>query len=108
MIESPFAGDRMANLAYLRECLRDSLSRGEAPFASHAIYTRALDDALIDERELGMQAGFVWRQRSMKTAVYTDLGLTEGMRRGIEEAKMLGQPIEYRTIRKSQTLPDKG
>lgn len=47
IIESPYAGNVEANATYLRRCLRDSLLRGEAPFASHAIYTLpgVLDDA---------------------------------------------------------------
>jgi hypothetical protein len=40
VIESPYAGDVGLNLLYLRACLADSLSRGEAPYASHAIYTQ--------------------------------------------------------------------
>ena len=36
VVESPYAGDVEANLAYLRRAMRDCLLRGEAPFASHA------------------------------------------------------------------------
>lgn len=40
IIESPFAGDVVRNLRYLRACMRDCLRRGEAPYASHALYTQ--------------------------------------------------------------------
>ena len=35
ILESPYAGDVEANVEYARACVRDSLSRGEAPIASH-------------------------------------------------------------------------
>ena len=38
VIESPYAGDVKRNRAYLKACLRDSLARGEFPFASHAVF----------------------------------------------------------------------
>jgi hypothetical protein len=63
IIESPYAGDVDANLIYARECLRDSLKRGEAPLASHALYTQegVLNDDDPDERKLGIEAGFARR-----------------------------------------------
>ncbi len=50
IIESPFAASNgysvEENLAYLRAAMRDCLKRGEAPFASHGLYTQpgVLDD----------------------------------------------------------------
>ena len=40
IIESPYAGFVKRNEDYARECLRDSLMRGEAPIASHLLYTQ--------------------------------------------------------------------
>ena len=37
IIESPYAGEIDKNTAYARRCMRDSLDRGEAPFASHLL-----------------------------------------------------------------------
>lgn len=42
IIESPYHGNVERNLRYLRACLRDSLLRGEAPFASHGLEFRTL------------------------------------------------------------------
>ena len=100
IIESPFAGDVDRNLRYLRACIRDCLLRGEAPFASHAIYTQAgvLDDEVPKERQHGIEAGFAWRETADATVVYTDLGMSRGMRFGIEHAESIGHPIEYRTL----------
>jgi hypothetical protein len=100
IIESPFAGYVDRNLRYLRACIRDCLLRGEAPFASHAIYTQAgvLDDDVPEERRHGIEAGFAWREKADATVVYTDLGTSIGMRYGIEHAKSIGHPVEYRTL----------
>lgn len=97
-IESPYAGNRRRNDAYLHACMRDSLARGEAPYASHALYTQFLDDTIPAERELGMESGFAWGSKAELSAVYVDLGVSGGMRAGIERAKSDGRPVEMRTI----------
>jgi hypothetical protein len=106
IVESPYAGDVEANLDYLRACLRDCLTRGEAPFASHGLYTQpgVLRDQVPDERELGILAGFYWRPAAQKTVVYTDRGFSGGMRAGIAHAEAIGQPVEYRTLAPHDTL----
>lgn len=100
IIESPFAGDIQLNLRYLRACMHDCLLRGEAPFASHGLYTQegVLDDGKPVERQLGIDAGFAWRAAAGMTVVYTDLGISSGMGYGIEHARGLDHPIEYRTL----------
>ena len=100
VVESPYAGDVAANLAYARACLRDCLHRGEAPFASHLLYTQdgVLDDDTESERLLGMVAGMSWSSAGAKTVVYTDRGISGGMKYGIEKAEREGRPVEYRTI----------
>ena len=100
VIESPFAGEVSANLRYLRAAMRDCLQRGEAPFASHGLYTQhgVLDDRVPAERELGIAAGFVWRDVAEATVVYTDRGTSAGMTCGIADAIKKGRPIEYRTL----------
>lgn len=100
IIESPYQGDVARNECYLDACLLDSLRRGEAPFASHGLYTRpgVLRDSEPGERELGIQAGFAFRNVAARTIVYTDLGISDGMRRGIEDANEQCCPIEYRKL----------
>lgn len=60
IIESPFKGSTPAeeaeNIAYAKEAMRDSLYRGEAPFASHLLYPQMLDDADERERRMGIEA----------------------------------------------------
>lgn len=108
VIESPFAGDINLHMGYLRRCMRDSLMRGEAPFASHRLYTFALDDLDPIEREIGIQAGLAWAVRADLTAVYTDFGISDGMKQGIEHATSCGRPIEYRTISADRNNKTKG
>jgi hypothetical protein len=100
LVESPYAGDVETNLRYLRACLRDCLLRGEAPFASHALYTQAgvLDDLVRDERKLGISAGLAWGAKADATVVYTDRGISSGMDYGVRDAQFAGRPIEYRQL----------
>lgn len=97
-VESPYGGDVSANLAYLGECLRDCIKRGEVPFASHAIYPLALDDNDPEQREQGLALGEYWRHHCQRTVVYIDRGVSEGMLRGIEAAERMGMRVEYRAV----------
>ena len=100
IVESPYAGDTERNLQYLREALRDCLLRGEAPFASHALYTQpgVLRDGVPGDRRLGIEAGFAWRRWADATVVYTDLGISEGMAQGVDHANKIGHRVEYRSL----------
>ena len=104
LLESPFAGDTALNILYARACVRDSLLRGEAPLASHLLYTQRgiLRDDVPGERRLGIEAGLAWLAGAYASVVYNDLGITEGMQRGIEAAKAAGVPIEYRSLYTSE------
>ena len=98
ILESPFEGGKPENLEYLRRCIADCVKRGESPYASHKMLPGALDDLNPDEREQGIKAGFEWHRRADAQVVYTDRGITEGMRRGIEHAALVGLPTEFRTL----------
>jgi hypothetical protein len=80
VIESPFAGEVALNVEYARAALSDSLRRGEAPFASHLLYTQVLDDLVPVQREQGIAAGFAWGQAAELHAFYVDRGISRGMR----------------------------
>lgn len=102
VIESPFAGGVEKNIKYARACMRDSLMRGEYPLASHLLYAQSgiLDDNDPKERKLGIEAGFGWGEYADLVVVYTDLGVSEGMKMGIERARKTGKKIEYRSLKK--------
>ena len=100
IIESPYAGDIEANTVYARKCLRDSLEKGEAPIASHLLYTQTgvLRDDVPEERQWGIGAGLAWMSVADAMVVYTDKGITKGMKYGIAAGKKSSIPVEYRTI----------
>lgn len=104
IVESPYGApteaEREAHRTYLRACLRDCLLRGEAPFASHGLYTQpgVLVDEVPTDRQLGIEAGFTWRSSAHKTVVYTDRGISRGMQAGIDHAHWTGQPVVYREL----------
>lgn len=100
IVESPFAGNTEENIRYARKCMADCLKRGEAPFASHLLYTQEgiLNDDIPDERKLGIDAGLEWGKLANKTVVYVDRGISRGMQFGIDNADDNNRPVEYRTI----------
>jgi hypothetical protein len=101
ILESPYAGDIEANVTFARECLRDCLKRGEAPIASHLLYTQpgVLRDEVPDERQLGIDAGLAWGSVAEATVVYTDRGISRGMSYGIANAERAGRPVEFRSLK---------
>ncbi len=103
LLESPYAGtpaEIERNVAYARACMADCLARNEAPIASHLLYTQpgVLRDDIPEQRKLGIAAGFAWGRHAEAVVVYQDLGVTPGMRAGIERADAMGQPVERRSL----------
>ena len=100
IIESPFAGNVDQHIEYARKCLKDCLKRGEAPIASHLLFTQPgiLDDNIPGERALGIEAGLAWYQVAKACIVYKDFGISKGMIFGIERARMHGVPVFYRSL----------
>jgi hypothetical protein len=100
IVESPYSGDVERNVAYARAAMHDCIRRGEAPFASHLLYTQpgVLNDQVKAERELGIKAGLEWGDKADATVVYTDLGVSEGMRQGVARAVTAGRHVEMRSI----------
>ena len=100
IVESPYSGDVEDNIRYARACIADCLRRGEAPFASHLLYTQdgVLRDDVASEREWGMQAGWEWMGVADLVAVYCDRGISFGMEQGVSRALKLGKVIEYRYL----------
>lgn len=80
--------------------MRDCLKRGEAPLASHLLYTQRgiLKEELPEERALGIKAGFAWCSVADATVVYADRGISPGMKLGIKDALEHDRMIEYRVL----------
>ncbi len=102
ILESPYAGEIERNRIFAICCIRDMLDRGEAPYASHVLYPPASQKFTKKERDRGMKAGYAWMAVADLVAVYTNLGQTEGMLRGITRAKLLKLRIEWRQLKGAQ------
>lgn len=110
LVESPFAFKHedevqrriglLRNVTYARCALNDCFTRGEAPYASHLLFTQpfVLDDDVEHERQLGIDAGLHWGLKAEATALYTDLGMSNGMLYGVKNAAAVGRPVEHRTL----------
>ena len=105
-LESPFKGVNWErtefNEAYAHACIADSLSRGETPFASHILYTKATNDMNPIERAFGIEAGLNFLKVASKSVVYTDFGISKGMEFGIQRAIELNIEVEFRNLSKSK------
>lgn len=104
ILESPFGSADPAmiaeNVTYARAALRDCLKRGDAPIASHLLYTQpgVLDDSVPEERALGIEAGLLWGKEAEASVVYIDRGITAGMVTGVVRAIIENRAIEFHTI----------
>lgn len=100
IIESPYAGDVEANIEYARAAMRDSLHRGEAPIASHLLYTQPgiLRDDVSEERQQGIAAGLAWRSAAELAAFYIDRGWSTGMLAAKELYEQEDRPYEIRRL----------
>lgn len=101
IVESPYAGNIEVNEVYGEFALYDCLvNYNETPYASHLLYTRknVLRDDHGPDRELGIKAGFYWRDVAEETVFYTDLGMTDGMVLGIGDCKEKNNPYHVRKL----------
>ncbi|PIN93198.1 hypothetical protein COU54_03980 [Candidatus Pacearchaeota archaeon CG10_big_fil_rev_8_21_14_0_10_31_24] len=104
IIETPYNADTPKgienNLVYARACMKDCLSKGESPFASHLLYTQpgVLRDNIPEERKLGIQAGLAWGKLAEASIFYTDRGISSGMKQGFVQAVLDARPREFRTL----------
>lgn len=110
IIESPYAGEIDRNVAYARACMRDSLERGEAPIASHLLYTQPgiLRDEDPAERQWGIDAGLAWRRVAEKAVFYTDRNWSGGMIAARKLYMDEGFPFEERSLASADTHPQGG
>lgn len=116
VIESPYSADSIVafarNVRYARAAVLDAIQLGYSPLASHLLYTQEgiLSEATPEERARGIACGHVPYQYTTRIEtphdgyarvaclVYPDLGITEGMKAGIKEAKTYGCHVYHRTL----------
>lgn len=104
VIESPLKGDVEQNKSYAKRCIRDSLARGEAPYASHIFFDQPgiLDDLKLEERKLGIEAGFVWGSAAELIVFYIDRGMSSGMQAALKHWQEMQIAIEFRSLYSAQ------
>lgn len=102
MIESPYASNVAANVAYALRCALDCHARGEASFASHLYYTQFLDDNVPEMRRAGIEAGLAWAAKADLVAFYLDLGWSPGMKAAYEVMKDNDIPVSFRYLDKEE------
>ena len=98
IIESPFGGNEETNTVYARAALFDSLSRGEAPIASHLLYPQVLNDRIPEQRKQGIDAGLAWRAVADCAVFYIDLGWSPGMVSARDLYDAEAKPYELRSL----------
>lgn len=85
------------NLIYARLALLNSLLRGEAPLASHLLYTQVWSEK-PELRESGIKAGLEVHHMCALVALYVDLGVSAGMKAAEDHAHLLGTERGRRTV----------
>lgn len=83
-IDACWSAIRLRNTYYARAAILDCLLRGEAPYASHLLYTQVLDDD-DEERRRGMEAGIelshlLLLDEDAQHVFYDELGISGGMK----------------------------
>lgn len=121
LVCSPYSAstlqEREANIAYAWACLRDSArNHGEAPFASHLLYTQSPGgrwaeekDGTTDEkhwisREDGLACEAAWRAAAERIVFYTDRGWSRGMIQAKDAAIHSNTPYVIRSL-PAEALP---
>ncbi len=116
MIESPYKGHGTEAVRYLACCILDSLDRGEAPIATHALYPLALDGSESSRSVAKQCHGALCELYQMHGTddmtstcfqtprfFYADLGVSSGMKRNGT------QRIERRTLHgRARTIWERG
>ena len=104
VIESPYAGNEkemQINEIYGEYAMHDCLvNYNESPYASHLLYTRnhVLRDWVPEDRKLGIEAGFIWRDVAEQSNFYVDLGITDGMNLGIDDCNSKRREFKLRSL----------
>lgn len=97
MAEDPSKKDRFYN--YAKRCAKDSMNRNEAPLVSHVFYYDMLGSSSVAlERDMGFNSQLAWIRKCDLVVVYSDFGITQGMKAAIDYAKFKNKKVELRTI----------
>lgn len=91
--------DYLKSMVYASACFRDRLKQGKRPFGSHVAYGLATDDN-TDERRVGIKTGDTLADelRIKNGIIFTDKGISPGMRGGKKKGERRERNIEYMSL----------
>jgi hypothetical protein len=102
IIISPYSVDTIGKIeshkSYARDCMIDSFKKGESPIVFHLLYTQVLADNVPKSREKGMEAAYEWYSSANYVVVYTDYGISKGMKEDIKQAGLHNLLIKERSL----------
>ena len=87
-----------ANLLFVKEAGRAVIAAGHTPVIVHLVYPALLDDAVPEQRALGIQMDFQLLDNCDVLAYYVHKGVSNGMDQEIRRALEKGIPV-YRLPR---------
>lgn len=90
---SRYAGDIEHNVEIAQALCRMAVEAGYAPLAPHLLYTQLLDESDPVQRNLGISLGLRFMEACDEVWVYIGNGISDGMRREIAHARLLGKTI---------------
>lgn len=103
VIESPYAREKVHDIAYAKQCMKDSLARGEYPLSNCLLYTEhgILNLLNATDRYTEIASALGWMTVADRLVVYLDHGLTPIMEASIRHANAHRIPVDYRRIKNS-------
>lgn len=101
---SPYAGDIAKNTENARRYSRFAVKQNCIPLAPHLLFPQFLDDAVQQERDLGIFFGMALMSKCAGLWVFGGC-ITAGMAAEIEKAAQRGMPIRYFSDRCKEVLP---
>lgn len=91
---SPYAGDIEKNTANARRYSRYAVEVGYIPLAPHLLFPQFLNDALLEERQLGLFFGNAIMSKCSEVWVFGDR-ISAGMAEEIRRAKWKNYRLRY-------------
>lgn len=106
IIESPFKGtspeDRAENIKYGLMACKHAADLGFVPFASHLFFPQFLNEDVPEERQLGIEMGYDFWEKSDVILFYVDRGISSGMEKALAKAFMEGKPVRKIALKEIQ------
>lgn len=92
---SPYHGDTETNTEYAIKASLFALNQEYTPITPHLYLTRIFNDNDLIQRNQGIQAGLRLMHSCTSVWIFTDNGISEGMKKEIEYAESICIPIKY-------------